>query len=70
MERVHQVILNMLVAKYLDNKVFGHIYPWGETLASISWAIRASCHYTLMAKPGQAVFVIYTLFNPTSVLDW
>ena len=70
MERVHQLILNIIVAKYIYNKVFDHIYPWGETLASISWAIRASCHYTLMAKPGQAVFVIYTLFNPTSVLDW
>ena len=29
MERVHQVILNMLAAKYLDNKVFYHIGPWG-----------------------------------------
>ena len=41
-EQVHQVILNMLVTKYLDNKVFGCIYPWGETLASIAWAIRVS----------------------------
>ena len=35
-EQVHQVILNMLVTKDLDKKVFGHLYIWGETLASIA----------------------------------
>ena len=34
-ERVHQVILNMRVTKYLYNKVFDHIYPWSETLSKI-----------------------------------
>ena len=28
-ERVHQVILNILVTKDLYNKVFDHIDPWG-----------------------------------------
>ena len=36
MERVHQVILNMIVTKDIDNKVFDHIDPWGETLESIA----------------------------------
>ena len=31
-ERVHKVILNMLITKVLDNKVFDHIYSWSETL--------------------------------------
>ena len=35
-DRVHQVILNTLVTKYDDNKVFDHIYPWGETLSLIA----------------------------------
>ena len=43
-EQVHQVILNMLVTKDIDNKIFDYIYPWGETLASIAWVIRASYH--------------------------
>ena len=34
-ERVHQVILNMLVTKGIDNKLFAYIDTWGETLASI-----------------------------------
>ena len=28
-ERVHQVILNMLVTKDIGNKVFDTIFPWG-----------------------------------------
>ena len=35
-EKVHQVILNMLVTKDLDNKVLNYIDPWGETLAYIA----------------------------------
>ena len=38
-ERVHQVILNMLVTKDLDKRVFGYIDPWGENLVSLAWAI-------------------------------
>ena len=62
-ERVHQVILNMLGTKDLDNKVFDYIDTWGETLAYILWAIRASYHFTIMATPGQALFGIDMLFN-------
>ena len=52
MGRVQQVVLNMLVTKDIDNKVFGHIYPWGKTLAYISRTIRASYHRTIMATSG------------------
>ena len=46
-ERLHQVVLNILVTKDLDNKVFDHIDPWGENLATIAWAVRDSYHRTL-----------------------
>ena len=69
-ERVHQVILNILVTKDLDGNVFYRIYPWGETLAYISWAIRTSYHHTIMGTPGQAVFARCMLFNLASVVDW
>ena len=55
MERFHQVILNMIVQKDLDNKVFDYIYPQGETLAYIAWEIRASYHRNIRATAGQAV---------------
>ena len=69
-ERVHQVILNILVTKDLDNKVFDYIDPWGETLIPIAWAIRDTYHINIMATPVQAVFGRDMLFNLASVVDW
>ena len=60
----------MLVTKDLDNKVFVCIYPWGKTITSIAWAVRASYHLTIMATPFQAVFGRDMLFNFVSVIDW
>ena len=68
-ERVHQVILNMLLTKDLDNKVFGYIDPWGETIAYIAWEIRASYHPNILAMPGQSVFGREILFNLASFVD-
>ena len=53
---LHKVILNMLVTKDIDIRVFDHIDPWGENLAYIAWAIRDSYHRTIMATLGQDVF--------------
>ena len=70
MERVHEVILNTLVTNDLDNMVVDHIYPWSETLASISWEIRASYHRAVMATPIQAVFGRDMLCNLMPVVNW
>ena len=69
-DRVHQVILNMLVTNDIDNKVFDYIEPLGENLAYIAWVIRDSYHLTIMATQGQAVFDRDILFNLASVVDW
>ena len=69
-ERLHQVILNMLVTKDIDNRVFDYIDQWDENLATISCSIRASYHRTVMVTPGQAFFGIDMLFNLASVVDW
>ena len=66
---VHQLILNMVATKDLDNKVFDYIDPWGETLASIAWTIRASNHRNIMSAPVQAVFGRDMLFNLASFVD-
>ena len=68
-ERLHQVILNMIIINDIDNKVFNHIDPWGETLTSIEWAIKYSYHCTIMATPGQDIFVRNMIFNLPSVVD-
>ena len=68
MERVNQVILNMPDTNDLANKVFGYIDQWGETLASISCCIRASCHRTIHATLGQYVFGRVMILSLASVL--
>ena len=70
MEQEYQVILNMLVAKGIDNKLFDYIDQSYETLAYIAWAIRASYRRTIMATPGQAIFGRDMIFNLLSVIDW
>ena len=69
-EQVHQVILNMLFTKDLDNKVFDYIYPWGETLAYITWVIGASYHRNIQATPCEAVFGRDMILNLVSVIYW
>ena len=60
---ISHVLLNMLVTKDLDKKVFEYIYTWGETLASISWAIRNSYNCTIMTAPSQYIFGKYMVLN-------
>ena len=69
-ERVHQVIHNMLVTKELDQHTFDYIDPWGEFLGSIAWAIRASYNTVTRATPAQLVFGRDMLFNLGTVVDW
>ena len=69
-ERVHQVIFNILVTKNIDNKFFEYIDPWDETLASIPWAIRVSYQSNVMVTPGQAVFARDIIFSLASVVEW
>ena len=69
-EWVHKVILNMLVTKDIDIRVFNHIDPWGENLAYIAWVIRDSYHHTIMATLGQDVFGRYKIISLASVIDW
>ena len=44
--------------------------PWGETLESVAWAIRASYHCTILATSGQAVFGKDVVFTLASVVYW
>ena len=69
-ERIHQVVANMLRTQDLKNKVLDHIDPWGEILASIAWAVRSAHHNVLGATPAQLVFNRDMLFNLKTVVDW
>ena len=59
----------MISTKDIDITVHDYIYPWGEILDSVVWAITAYYYRTLGFTPGQAVFGIDMLFNLTSIAD-
>lgn len=69
-ERIHQVVQNMIKTKELDTLIFDYIDPWAEVLSSVAWAIRASYHSTLQATPAQLVFGRDMLFNMSKVINW
>ena len=69
-ERIHQVVHDMIRTKELDKLVFECVDPWGEILSSVAWAIRASYHSTLQATPAQLVFGRDMLFNIKKVINW
>ena len=60
-ERIHQVIYNMFVTKYIDNKKYDCIDPWGCTIDSFSWAIR-SLYYFNLDYNNQGPYIITEVF--------
>ena len=69
-ERVHQVIYNLIVTKNLDKTLYNCIDYWGEILATVVWEVREYCHCTLSFTPGQVIFGRGMLFNLMSIVDW
>ena len=69
-ERVHQVVGDMLRVHDLKNYSFDEIDPWGPILQNIAYAIRSTHHTTTNASPGQLVFGRDMLFNIPFTPDW
>ena len=70
LERVHQVIGDMLRTHDLENYEFDHEDSWTDILASVAWAIRSSVHSTKEATPGQLVFGRDMIFHDTFRANW
>ena len=70
LERVHQVLGDMLRTKNLQQYDFDALDPWNDILASIAWAIRSTHHSTLKASPAQLVFNRDMLLNVKFIADW
>ena len=70
LERVHEVLGNMLRTKNLQKYDFDDMDPQSELLASVTCAICSTHHTTLQATPGQLVFGRNMLSNLKFVPDW
>ena len=70
-ERIHQVLKNMFLTKKLKEQILDYIDPFfGEILASIAWAVRASYNSATDATPAQLVFSRDMLFNLKALINW
>ena len=69
-ERVHQVINNMIRCFELDKLDLDPNDPFLDIVARISWAVRSTYHTTLQASPGQLVFGRDMLFDIDFTADW
>ena len=71
-ERVHQVIGNMLRTMSLEDMYLlppPHD-PFAGVISAIGYAIRSTWHTTLKASPGQLVFGRDMALNIKHVADW
>ena len=69
-ERIHQVIGNMIAAQQFRDKRDLINGEWDGTLSAIAKAVRSTVHTTLMATPSQLVFGRDALINVGFEADW
>jgi transposase InsO family protein len=55
-ERIHQVMGNMLRASELEDRELDPDNPWNEFIQACAFATWSTFHTTLQASPGQLVF--------------
>jgi len=70
LERVHQVLGNMLRTKNIRELDLNPDDPWTEVLASVAWAIRSTYHTTLGATPAQLVYGRDMVYPLQYIAEW
>ena len=69
-ERVHQVIANMIRTFELENNYLDEDDPWKAILGATAFAVRSTMHTTLKKTPGQLVFGRDMIFNMKHEANW
>ena len=70
LDRVHQIVGDMLCTKDLEVYPFNIEDPWTEILSSVAWAINGSYHKTKEAIPGESVYGRDMIFHDTFKANW
>jgi len=69
-ERIHQVIANMIRTFELENNYLDEDDPWKGILSATAFAVRSTFHTTLRKSPGQLVFGRDMILNIKHVANW
>ena len=69
-ERIHQVIANMICTFELEDNYLDEDDPWKGILSATAFAVRSTYHTTLQKLPGQLVFGRDMILNITHRANW
>ncbi len=69
-ERIHQVIGNIIRTFDLENNYLDNDNPFKGVLAAAAFAVWSTYHTTLKKTPGQLVFGRDMIFNIQHVANW
>ena len=70
MERVHQVIGNIICTFKLESNDLDEDDPWKGILRATAFAVRSTFHTTLRNTPGQLVFGRDMILNIKQKANW
>ena len=70
MERIHQVIGNMIRTFELERNYLDEDDPWKGILSATAFAIRSTLHTTMRKTPGQLVFGRDMILNIQHEANW
>ncbi len=69
-ERIPQVLGNMIRSFELEDNCLDEEDPWKGLLTAAAFAVRSTVHATLKKTPGQLVFGRDMIFNMQHEADW
>ena len=69
-ERVHQVLGNMVRTFELEDHYLDAKDPWKGIISAVSFAIRSTIHTTTQKTPAQLVFGRDMILNVQHIADW
>ena len=69
-ERIHQVIGNIIRTFKLEDNYLDEDDPWKGILSATAFAVRSTFHTTLRQTPGPLVFGCDMIFNIKHKANW
>ena len=69
-ERIHQVLGNIIRTFELQENYLDEENPWKGILSAAAFAVRSTYHTTLQKTPGQLVFGRDMIFNVKHTANW
>ena len=70
LERIHQVIVNLVRMFDLQNNYLDEDDPWSGILEATDFAVQSTYYTNPQSIPGQLVFGRDMILNTSFIVDW